>query len=351
MAKIFRVWEKKRGDRRTGSRFIGELGEGIFFGLLFLLGTVSLTFLVTVQVARAEPEVLVPGYGFWLVVIVLGSFILLGGGGLLYSVLQIGASAERRSALAKRAANIELLSEATGGRRAYPSIPGDTNLTNSPGIHLAFRLPVSHTTAWQLLAATLFCIVWNGITAVLITVTIRSPQWFLFAVMIPFLAISTWSVYFFVQQILISTGIGPTNLEINRHPLIPGETYDIHLTQSGHLHFDSLQLKIQCVEECSFQQGTDIRADVEVVYEDSLLVAEDFEVDPSQPFETECQLSIPDIAMHSFQATHNAVHWNLVVEGTAKRWPTFERTFPLIVFPENFVDETAETASEDGTTD
>ena len=42
MARFFRFVEKKRGERRTGSNWIGSLGEAIFCGSLFLLGTLLL---------------------------------------------------------------------------------------------------------------------------------------------------------------------------------------------------------------------------------------------------------------------------------------------------------------------
>ena len=53
----------------------------------------------------------------------------------------------------------------------------------------------------------------------------------------------------------------------------------------------------------------------------------------STPFEAEVQLQLPSEAMHSFHSTHNAVSWRLVLRGVPKRWPAFERVFPVVVFP------------------
>ena len=39
VARFFRFVEKKRGERRTGSNLLGSLGEAVFCGSLFLLGT------------------------------------------------------------------------------------------------------------------------------------------------------------------------------------------------------------------------------------------------------------------------------------------------------------------------
>ena len=35
MRRPFRWWGKKRGQRRTGSKLLGSVGEALFFGLLF----------------------------------------------------------------------------------------------------------------------------------------------------------------------------------------------------------------------------------------------------------------------------------------------------------------------------
>lgn len=42
MARWFRLFEKKRGDRRTGSEKIAGIWEGAFFGILFVLGCLGL---------------------------------------------------------------------------------------------------------------------------------------------------------------------------------------------------------------------------------------------------------------------------------------------------------------------
>ena len=101
MGRFFRLREKKRGDRRTGSRLAGGAGEALFFGILFVLGAASLTGLITNQILHPTPGLLTPGFGFWVLVLALASFVVTGGVGVVYSVMQIGTSLERRSVLAK----------------------------------------------------------------------------------------------------------------------------------------------------------------------------------------------------------------------------------------------------------
>src|SRR5262249_16850691 len=52
VARFFRLVEKKRGERRTSSNWVGQLGEATFCGCLFLLGTLLLSVIVASQIAE-----------------------------------------------------------------------------------------------------------------------------------------------------------------------------------------------------------------------------------------------------------------------------------------------------------
>ena len=112
MARLFRFLEKKRGGRRTGSNLLGSVGEAVFCGSMFLLGTLSLTALIATEVVEHHPESFALGLGRWLLILVMGSFVLLGGGGLIWTALRVGTSAERRNVMARQAADIDLIQEA-----------------------------------------------------------------------------------------------------------------------------------------------------------------------------------------------------------------------------------------------
>lgn len=334
MARLFRLWEKKRGDRRTGSKLFGGVSEAVFSGLLFFFCSILLTALISWQVWKNTPLTL----GFWLMAVTLGSLILIGGGGVIYTVLQVGTSAERRSALAKKANDLDLIRDAFHLEKDYPTVPGDANLTNSPGITLAYRLPTADWSGWRLTAAAVFCLAWNGIGASLLVITINKhladkPEWLLTFFLIPYLVVGVAAIYYFLQLMLAITGIGPTSVEISNHPLVPGETYELYVNQSGGLSVNSLEVKLICVEEATYRQGTDVRTHHEAVYEQLLFREEDFTIEPGMPFEQECSLRIPEGAMHSFQSEHNSVAWKLVVNGDLESWPDYERSFPVIVYP------------------
>ena len=131
--------------------------------------------------------VLVLGYSGWLYLTLLIplSFMAIGGGVLAYTLLHWNASAERRALFVQQAAQLDLF-EMDDTDKNFPTVPADANLTNSPGTHLTYRLPIATTTGWTLFAVTAACVLWNGIVAVFVIMAIRGfvrgePDWILSA--------------------------------------------------------------------------------------------------------------------------------------------------------------------------
>ena len=338
MARLFRLLEKKRGQRRTGSNLLGSVGEALFCGSLFLLGVLSLSATLASQLRHPDPTSFALGVGGWLIVLVMSAFVIVGGGGLIWTVLRVGTSAERRSAMARRASEIDLTNDVAPRPKNYPTVPSYAGLINSPGIDLAYRLPPSKSPGWRLLASAIFALLWNGVACVLLVWAIRShladrPEWFLSVFMVPFLAVSVWSIRYLFQSIWIHTGMGLTTLEISDHPLVPGHEYQVALSQHGHIAVNSLELWLVCEEEATYRQGTDIRTEVRRVMEKQLFQRKNFRIEPVEPFQALINLPIPATAMHSFQSPHNSVQWRLVVRGHVANWPQFERGFSIVVFP------------------
>ena len=101
--------------------------------------------------------VVVRGYSIWLWSLLLLplSFIAIGGTGLVYAVLGWGKSPEHLAAISQLGRRLELFEESTPLARDYPNVPRDANLTNSPGTRLKYRLPITTTQGWKLVAAAL----------------------------------------------------------------------------------------------------------------------------------------------------------------------------------------------------
>jgi hypothetical protein len=151
--------------------------------------------------------------------------------------------------------------------------------------------------------------------------------------LIPYFAVSGWSIYFLFKQIWLHTGLGQTAVEVSDHPLYPGREYQVHLSQAGHLDVKSIELWLVCEEEVTYRQGTDVRREVRQVFEQQILSQGPAQIDPASPYRATCTLPIPTAAMHSFQSEHNAVYWKLVVKCAPTHWPDFERRYPIVVFP------------------
>ncbi len=425
MARWFRIYQKKRGHRRTGSSQLGSLGEALFFAVFFVAGavffgmmfatlvipewranrqfmetecTIDGTFVEVVSTADAsiaytpqvdihyqvagarydvatydirrshfasheaaeralEPfsrgsssrcwydpmnpgeAVVVQGYSVFLysLLLVPVGFIVIGGGGLLYTLLHWGTSAERRASLTQRAARIDLF-ETTAAPEGFPSVPGAGNLTNSPGTTLAYRLPVGAAPGWALFAALVACLIWNGVVVMFLVMVVRGhlagdPNWGLTLFILPLVLIGLGLIYYLAHQFLKTTGVGPTRVEISHHPLKPGRNYEVFISQAGRLSINSLEVMLVCAEKATYRQGTDTRTERRQVYLESIFRRDEFEIQPDRPFESRCGLRVPASAMHSFKADHNEIHWSLRVRGNVAGWPDFEREFPIVVHP------------------
>jgi hypothetical protein len=338
VARFFRFVEKKRGQRRTGSNLVGSLGEAVFCGSLFLLGTLLLSIILGAYLARPTPEQFAIGVGGWLLILITSSSVILGGGGLIWTVLRVGTSAERRSAMATHAAGIDLVQQTVPSPRNYPTLPACEGLTNSPGIELAYRLPPSQSPVWRLLAMAIFAMLWNIVICPL-TVSIIGGHvagrhdWLLTLLLIPFWLVSFWTIREFLRLFVLHTGLGTTTVEISDLPLVPGREYQVSIAQNGHVNMKLLQVALVCEEEATYHQGTDIRSEVREVYRQPCFERRNFRIEPAAPFSDSFTIAVPAAAMHSFHSQHNVVRWKLVVLGEAEAWPAFERGFPLVVYP------------------
>ena len=427
MARSFRLYEKKRGNRRTGSKKLGSAGEALFFAILFLLGCIGLAGLVVTlvipqwrvnheftrltctildarvgeklddEVVGYRPEIQIEyqveeetyriwtydvhtlrknGYStdpedaravldqfvidksyrcwynpaepdeavltrrlnwwIWLTLIVPVSFVLLGGIRLIYAGLSWGKSTERRAALVNRA--VKFAPTNGNGKSDFPHIPGGTDVTNSPGTTLAFRLPVRAATGWMLSGWAAGALAWNGTVALFVYRAVAgyrngSPDWMLTAFIIPFALMGIGLIVLFFRRLLLSSRIGPTMVEISDQPLEPGGRYQLFLSQTGRLKINSLDVLLVCDEGATYRHGTDARTESRRVYQQPVLHRDQCRIQPGVPFQADCEFELPPGAMHSFKSRHNEVSWKVVVKGRLAAWPDYERSFPIIVHP------------------
>jgi len=342
MAPRLRIFVKKRGQRRTGSRWLGTLAIAALDVSLVALGAAGLYWLLArVLLAVGEP----PGWIAWSALVIPVAPIIYGVTDLAVVVWRSLASNERRAAVVQMASDWELPGiSPQPDRPSLPAVPPIDAVIDSPGVRLTYRLPSDAASGQLSLALAAVAIIWNSLVAGFVIQVVRQhwagePNWLLTWLVVPFVFAGAWTIYALVRQILLTSGTGNTLLEIAEHPLYPGQRYEAFLSQTGRLQVRWFQVQLVCEEQATFQQGTDTRKATAVVHRETVFSERKFSIPPGGAFETHFTVSIPATAMHSFTAAHNAVSWMLVVRGRMARWPEFERRFPLYVYPAPVVRE------------
>lgn len=289
--------------------------------------------------AAPDSVVLARGYNWWMWALTLllpGALLAFGGAGLARTVAGWGKSEER---LAAGGLIRDPLSDGPPVAADHPGVPSCEDLVNSPGTVLPFRLPTDSPESWTLLGLGLFAGLWNVVLVVLAVhagldlLAGQPDQFLLLAVLVPFALVGVIGIVVFARHLLAATAVGTTQLEISAHPLHPGGRYEVLLGQGGTGVLEDLELTLELEERATYRQGTDTRTERLVVWREPLGRWERLQVAPGTRFEARATLRVPEAAMHSFVAEHNAVGWRVVVHGRPARWPRFQRSFPVIVFP------------------
>lgn len=334
MPSRLRIFPKKRGTRRTGGRLPGLLGEAALFAALLAIGIFGLYWLIA-RVLVAEGA----AYGWWPWLAVLIPLALVGYGvtGLILMLWENVASTERRAAVVQKATGWELPGVQTRPAGfALANIPAFDVVTDSPGVRLAYRLPIDAASGWVSVTMAAVCLIWNTLVAVFVVRFVYSAEqtnWLLVWLMVPFVLAGLWTLVALARQLLLSVAVGTTRLEISQHPLVPGGSYRGFVSQSGRLNVRWFQVQLICEEQAVYQQGTDTRREICPVYRSTAFSRRKFDIAPHRAFEAEFDFTVPPSAMHSFAAPHNAIVWTLAVRGRMARWGDFERRFYVYVYP------------------
>ena len=268
------------------------------------------------------------------------SFIVLGGGGLGYRVLNWATSAERRATMAQQAEyalQFDRFDQPTDGTE-FPYIPNDGPLRDSPGTRLKYRLAMAVSSGWAIFWLTAGCVLWTGMALAFLIAAVRgflqgTPDWFLTLFLAPLIAIDVLLIKAAFRRLRFAGESGPTVVEISDHPLLPEREYQLYLAQSGRRPVRSLEVLLVCQEKVTYQQGTDTRADARPVFQQSLARGEPAAEAGASSCEVEVRFRMPREAMHSFRGKHNHVCWKLVVRGRTARGQSYERDFPVVVYP------------------
>ncbi len=307
----------------------------------------ALRILRSVQPGRSyriyyDPEnpakaVLVRGIPWWIWVVGLVpiSFLLLGIAGLTYLGLfggWLGAVLNREPLRRRRpdgdSPNGTLLA----------TLPKAITPQESPGTRLAVRLPVSSGGLWTLGAFGAGCLLWNGLSVMLAGFAIQGvvrgrPDWVYVGFVAALLAVGIFWAVWWLRQVWAQTMVGPTVLEVSQQPFLPGQEYQLFISQSGRLKLDCLEVQLVCDERAMYCQGTEVRVESRCVVSVPILRREAFQIEMGVPFEALFPVSMPAGAMHSFRSAHNEIRWSIVVSGSSEGSPCLRRVFFLAVYP------------------
>jgi hypothetical protein len=274
----------------------------------------------------------------WLVLVIPISLFWFGSVGLANLLWRSIASSERRAAMTTRARGFELAGMNGRAEAGLHAVPSGASVTDSPGLRLAYRLPIEPTANWLSVGMATVTIVWN-VVVVLFAIQVIGmhilgrPNWLLTLLLLPLIAIGLWTLYQLARQMLYTVGIGATRLEISDHPLYPGQDVELYLFQAGRLPVRWLRVALISEEQAVYKQGTDTRSSTHPAARHVLSRERDIEISFDAPMERTVGFKVPPEAMHSFASLHSEVNWYLVVSGKVSHWPVFERRFPVFIHP------------------
>jgi hypothetical protein len=285
-----------------------------------------------------DRAVLVRGHNgsVWGMLLVPLAFLAVGYIGLRYNVRKFvtpGEMEEARRAkrLAKGAASV--------AEGEYPTVP-EADRKDHPGAVLAVRLP-AHLPPGQLLRylgiglAALGALVAVLAAGVVGVASLRALPALLVLGLIDLALGVGWLVllFFFVRQLRLVLGVGPTVVEVSAFPPVAGEPARLYLSQAGALQVRALRVTLVCEESATCKQGTDTRTEKRCVCRADLIRAADFTIEKDRPWEARGELAVPGTAMHSFKADHNEVRWELVLRAELAGLPDYQQEYVLVVRP------------------
>lgn len=351
-----------RGRPFSGSnrRWWAGVAEATLAAALLLAGVVLFVISSTLAVLNWTPSGgLYISTGFFVLQLLM-ALVLVGIGTFCIARLlwHVGVSAERRGAIATRASELELLNEVRRQREDLPTVPGD-QFAPQAGQAQPFRLIPSPRSVWGLYSSAILSVVFVAIATVLLIIVatafgfgttewsaqldrhltdnqlenFSNRPWLAVAWLIPIGLAAGWSIFQFFRQLLKMAGIGQTSIEVSGYPLRPGKTYQVSLSQAGRVRLKLLDVTLVCLEEVTFNQGTDIRTESIHVFKKRLFRQRGISVRPGKPFRTQFDLAVPLGVMHSFKSPNNRVQWKIVVTGQAKNWPGLKRNFTVSLHP------------------
>ncbi len=262
------------------------------------------------------------GWIFLIIPIVLISF---GGVGLVCKICRWSTSEEYKANGLQR-------------KSRYPTVPNSQVINESPGIRLAFRLPIGLFPTFQFALVLLLALIWNIMAwAIFIYLISTCTCWgdSLNAILFCLIFGGAGLMFFpWIGSLFKNTfAIGPTIVEISDHPIIPTRKHRLTLIQNGRIKARSYEISITCEEVARYTQGTDTITNRREVFRQLLFLRKNMELKTDQTLNEDFFLRLPCGAMHSLRTEHNEICWKLVIEIVVDDYSILRRECPVIILP------------------
>jgi hypothetical protein len=280
-------------------------------------------------------------YWSWLSLLAPAAVVAFGGYKLLFTFASASRSVEWRARqTGGRSDETEYRGRRSAGTREaddFPAIPSVEDLINSPGTHLAYRLPTDGTGNWRTGGLAAMAIFVGVVLVVLVssafaTARVASGRMANIGFAIPLVALQVALSRRAIKEWMRATAGGHSRVEVSDHPFYAGQKYQAMLVQTGKLKLRRLEVQLICQEQATYSPGTDTRIATETVYRDVLWRQDFLEIRLGAALEEAFDLQIPAGAMHSFVAGHNRVDWFILVRIRTAAGAV-ERRYPVCVYP------------------
>lgn len=326
-------------QRRWTQNFWGNTTEVVFAGVLVMIGLMVLAWSLVGQLQQ-WPGYVPFSWGRW---IIRGTLCLgLIGVGLFRLArilfLHSGSAEQRSNFLSQALFDLDYLRTNPSTSQPFPAI----RLRNSRlrvGQHLRYAIESNHPRRLRIWGLAFFSLLMVVVSTVNLANAWGDLQYgqidrlaLTILLLIAMLGLTIWLVWQTGKTLFREVRLGPTILELSDHPLRIGEKFDFFLRQTGDIRLDRIQVLLECREEVTYQQGTDVCNDQKLIRSDC--VADYREIDLSRgAFQKRFVVPLPTGVMHSFDAPSNQIAWYAVVSGDHQGCPEFQREFPIIVVP------------------
>jgi hypothetical protein len=193
----------------------------------------------------------------------------------------------------------------------------------------------SKSSPWARLAGSFIAAAfWNGVVSVFIVRIVG--EWLggegelaPILIMVPFVIVGLLFIAAFFYSFLAAFNPRPT-LIISSSQISPGDSVHIDWHFTGRTdRIRTLKILLRAKEEITYKTGKNQHTETNIFFQKEIYSCPSSAIGPIG----ETNFDIPPETMHSFEADHNKIVWEIAVRGSIESWPDVRNDFKIIVTP------------------